>query len=165
MNNNLKYRVTFKNSKHNIFTNQKFAKSNKSNLGKKDLQNLKQPSLLPVVIESSLDGILIVTEQGEWVQANSRARRICDRLNQAGSQSHSVPTEVWRVCQALIESRSLFADYNFIMESEIVADNLGAFRIRVRWLKLEQFEGDCILVTLEELDRSIQKLLLSETQK
>ncbi len=77
--------------------------------------------LLQGVIETFLDGILILTEQGECIQANNLARQICGQLTPTKLQLNSVPKEIWNLCQALIESRSFFPTGSMIIESDIAS--------------------------------------------
>lgn len=58
-------------------------------------QSADQPALLRAVIESLMDGVLIVSAQGEIIQCNHRGRQLCNRLrrhaNQTGSNSMPLP--------------------------------------------------------------------------
>src|SRR5919199_1479688 len=72
--------------------------------------------LLQRVIESFFDGILVLTEQGDWVQANTQARQICDRITQGRRQPNAVPEQIWRACRMLIESSNLPLDRAGILE-------------------------------------------------
>ena len=121
--------------------------------------------LLQGVLESFFDGILILTEQGELVQANNLAHQICEQLTQGKPQPNSVPKEIWRVCQALIESRSLYHNQPVIIESEIKTDKLTTVRIRTRWLKLSVSQHPCLLVILEDRYQAAQNLALAEVDK
>lgn len=110
----------------------------------------KQSSFLQRVIEGFIDGILIVTEQGELIHANECAKRICRQLAHGISKHNLVPQEIWHICQFLIEGRSLFPDKTIIFSDQIVASNSTTFRVRVRWLNLAEFEFPCLLVTMED---------------
>ena len=127
----------------------------------------RQPDniLLQGVIESFFEGILILTEQGELVQANDLARQICEQLTQGKPQRNPVPQEIWCVCQALIESRSLYHNQPVIIESEITTDKLTWLRIRTQWLKLSEIQHPCLLVILEDRYQSVQNLAIAEVDK
>jgi DNA-binding CsgD family transcriptional regulator len=122
-------------------------------------------TLLQGVFESFLDGILILTEQGECIQANNSARQICSQLTPTESQLNSVPKKIWDFCQALIESRSFFPTGSMIIESEIASNPATPLRIRVRWFKLNAFPHPCLLVILEDRCQSIQNLALAEVDR
>lgn len=126
---------------------------------------LKQNPLLQSVLEGLIDGILILTEEGECLHENQYARRICNQLNQGARPTNSIPEEIWDICQSLIESRELFPHQKMILESEITKSDSVAFRIRVRWLKLEQVERPCLLVTLEDRHQSLQTIVTTDAQK
>lgn len=123
----------------------------------------KQQFLLQAAIESFVDGIVILTEQGEWVYANSQAHRICHQLGQYKRQPNAVAQEIWRVGQSLVESHQMFSDRNIIIESKIATDSSATYRIRARWLELAKKDaytglgqGSFVIVTLEEQYQATQ---------
>jgi DNA-binding NarL/FixJ family response regulator len=120
-------------------------------------------TLLQGVIESLLDGILILTSQGEQVYINEAARRICQKLNQG--ESTDIPKEIWRACQALIESLSLYSNRSVVIESEIALSKSALFRLRVRWLPLEDAHHPHIAVLMEDCCQSLQSRALVEIQQ
>lgn len=122
-------------------------------------------ALLQGIIASFIDGILILTERGEWVQANELAYQICKQLIQDKTQSAKVPHEIWDVCQALIETCGSYGDRSVIQESEIRTEPSTTLRIRARWLKLEVSSHPCILVILEDRYKSIQNLAIAEVER
>ncbi|MBD2183048.1 LuxR family transcriptional regulator [Planktothrix sp. FACHB-1355] len=126
------------------------------------LQNIETSYFLKGVLEGFIDGILILTEQGELLHANQTATKICDRLRKVSDKHNLVPEEIWRVCQSLIESRDLFPDRKMTIESEISKGDSIDFRVRVRWLKLEQIERPCLLVTLEDRHQSLQRIVIND---
>ncbi len=128
-------------------------------------QHSKQPFLLQAVVESLFDGVLILTEKGEWVHANECARRICHQLSQQPSQFNSVPEPIWHVCESLIDSRELFPDRQIIIESEIDTANSSTFRIRVRWLVLEESAYPYLLVIIEDQYESRKNAAIADAQK
>jgi DNA-binding CsgD family transcriptional regulator len=146
-------------------------------------KSLSHFQLLQAAIEGFVDGLMIVTEQGEVIEANIRARQICRRLtprqltttpatNGEAQRLPSLPDEVWRVCQALIESRDMFPGQRIIPEFEIAREESLTLRIRVRWLDLDLklsgvFRGNppCILVTLEDRNQAIRNQVTSDIRK
>ncbi len=121
--------------------------------------------LLQGIIESFIDGILILTERGEWVQENDLARQICKQLTPGKLETNSVPQEIWSVCQNLIESSSSYRDRSVIMESEITTEQSTPLRIRVRWLESIVSTRPCLLVILEDRYQSIQNLAIAEVDR
>ncbi len=121
--------------------------------------------LLQGVSESFVDGVLILTEQGEWVYANTQACEICEQPKPDQSQPNSVPKEIWHICQALIESRSLYPEQAVIIQSESTSEKLTNFRIRARWLKLKSVPHPCILVIVEDQDCALKNLAIAEVEQ
>ncbi|MFB8791597.1 MAG: LuxR C-terminal-related transcriptional regulator [Potamolinea sp.] len=130
-----------------------------------DSQAAKQPSLLQAIIEGFVDGVLIVTEGGDWVHSNERARRICHKLCQDTSQVNSVPKPIWHICESLIDSRDIFPDQSMIIEDEIDTDDCSTFRIRARWFAFEETAQPYILVTMEDRLQSTQNTAVAEIKK
>ncbi len=122
-------------------------------------------ALLQGVIESFLDGVLIVTEQGECVQTNNLAHQICQQLTRVSSQPNLVPKEILDVRKILIESRDLSPTRSRIIESEVASYQSNPMRIRVRWLNLNAISHPYLLVILEDRCQSIQNLALTEVEK
>ncbi|MBE9014087.1 helix-turn-helix transcriptional regulator, partial [Pseudanabaenaceae cyanobacterium LEGE 13415] len=114
--------------------------------------------LLSTVLEGFMDGILIVSLRGSIVYANTCAIDICRQLS---ASQQEMPKEVWRVCEALIESRELYGDYPLIIESEVTTRSAQSFRLRVQWLQFN--EQSCLLVRLENQQQALKSLVHSET--
>lgn len=130
-----------------------------------DSQAAKQPALLQAIIEGFVDGVLILTQAGDWVHANDRASRICHKFRQDKSQINSVPQPIWHICESLIDSRDIFPDQNLIIEDEIDMDDAGAFRIRARWFAFEETAQPYILVTMEDRLQSTKNAAFAEIKK
>jgi DNA-binding CsgD family transcriptional regulator len=122
-------------------------------------------SRLQAVIEGFVDGVLILSDRGEWVYANTQARRICHSLSPEVSQSNAVAQEIWRVCQSLIDSHQIFPRETIIIESEVVTDGSASYRIRVRWLESDASQHSFLLVTLEDLHQSLENMAIADVKK
>lgn len=125
----------------------------------------KPPSLLKAIIEGFVDGVLIVTEQGECIHANEFGRKICHQFSQGNSQGNSIPPSIWHVCESLIDSRELFPDQKMIIEAAIELSDLATFRVRVRWLELEKNDTSYLLVTIEDRNQSTHNAAIAEAKK
>lgn len=131
----------------------------------------RQPvdSLLKGVLESYVDGILILTEQGEWIQSNGYARHICAQLMlnqpQKPQSNKKVPQPIWRVCETLVESQVIDAAQPLIIESEISNAQFPALRIRARWFKWDEIERPHLLIILEDRRQSTHYLALTEADQ
>jgi DNA-binding CsgD family transcriptional regulator len=120
-------------------------------------------NLLQSVMEGLVDGILILTPDGKWVHSNQVAHEICQQLSPAQPLAN-VPLPIWRVCQTLIESPNLFPRRPVIIESEIALNETQTFRIRARWLQLEDAQQPYLLVILEDYHQSLLAQAIAETQ-
>lgn len=135
------------------------------------LENLayqnRQSDCVPLqgVIESFIDGILIVDERGNWVQANAIAQQICDRLTRNKTQTNALPTQIWQVCKAMIENRKAYPGQIAIVEVEIKLDKLTNIRMRAQWLKLKEISYPYLLIVLENRFQSLQNLALIESDR
>lgn len=125
----------------------------------------KHPYLLQAVIECFVDGVLILTEQGECIHANDCSRRICRLLSEENLQDNFVPQSIWLICESLINSRELFPAQNMIIEAEIDANNGAVFRVRVRWLELDENDNPYLLVTIEDRKQSSHNAAIAEAKK
>jgi DNA-binding CsgD family transcriptional regulator len=123
-------------------------------------------SFLLSVLEGLVDGILILSPDGNLMYANSPATKICQKLNTTSSQAvpDDVPAEVWRSCAALIESRELYGDRPLVIESEFTLNDSRSYRVRVQWLKLDELEQTCLIVRLEDQQQSLQSIAVSEAK-
>ncbi len=124
-----------------------------------------QGYLLRAVIESFVDGILIVTTQREFLHANECARRICRQLMQDKVSNGVIPEEIWRVCQSLIDSSDLYPEEKIFIESEVDIDITVQLRIRARWLQLSTSDRNFLLVTLEDRNQTSQGMALADAKK
>jgi DNA-binding CsgD family transcriptional regulator len=127
------------------------------------METRKSPQeFLQAILEGFVDGILVLTEQQEALYANATARHFCHQLNPAGSRVW-LPREVWQVCEALIDSRSLCPDRGFVIESEVNTDLLK-LRIRAQWLQLDGLDQPGLLVRLQDQNQAMQSLAIAEAQ-
>jgi DNA-binding CsgD family transcriptional regulator len=143
---------------------QRYKFTNKTS-NKEQLQSALKVYLLQAVIESFVDGILILTTQGELLHANECARRICRKLRSGENSLDAIPEDIWSVCQSLIDSRELFPDQKIFIESEIETDKSVKLRLRVRWLQLGASNGTVLLVTLEDCNLSSQNIAIADAKK
>lgn len=129
------------------------------------LQSKLQVDLLQAMIESFVDGILIMTTAGELIHGNECAYQICRQLMPKEMDINIVPGEIWRVCQSLIESRELFPAEKIIIESEIETAPKLKLRIRARWLQLDSSNEDFLLVTIEDYNQYHQSIAIADAKK
>lgn len=128
-------------------------------------QKSKQPSWLQAIIEGLVDGVLVLTHQGYWVYANECGRQICHQLSPDQSQNNYVPSAIWRVCELLLDRLDPFAEQEMVINHEIKLKNSATFRIRVRWLVLEESACPYLLVTIEDQHQARKMQAMADAQK
>ncbi|MBD2089030.1 helix-turn-helix transcriptional regulator [Microcoleus sp. FACHB-1515] len=117
--------------------------------------------LLYGVLEEMIDGILVITAQGQIKYANQSAQDICQLLTASRS---NLPSQIWKVCVALLETQQFLPEQMFILEDEIRAEQAHNLRVRVRRIECEVNEV-CLLVTIENRDRNNQSVALAEARR
>ena len=128
-------------------------------------KNSQQASWLQVIIEGLVDGVLVLTQQGEWVYANECGRQICHQISPEQSQQNFVPPAIWHVCELLIDHLDPFAEKEIVINNEIKLTNSANFRIRVRWLVLEESVCPYLLVTIEDQHQARKMQAMADAQK
>ena len=129
------------------------------------MQNQVQLALSQDVIEYLMDGILILSEQGNLIYANNCAYKFLLQLNQGKTPADAVPQEIWHLCQFLIDSRHLFPNQYWLIESEVFTENSISFHLRVQWLQLDPGETSCLLVIVKDQNQFLKNIALEEAQK
>jgi DNA-binding CsgD family transcriptional regulator len=119
--------------------------------------------LLQDVLDHLLDGVLILTAKGDVVYRNEAARRISQQFDQ--ETPDAVPLKIWRLCEALIESLSLYANQRVMVESEIAVGKPHLVRVRVRWLPLQEADRPYLVVLLEDCCQALQGRAIAEIQQ
>jgi len=117
---------------------------------------------LQSVLEGFVDGILVLTENKEVIYANSMALNLCAKL--LPNQADPLPNEIWRVCAALLESRNLYPSHPMMIEAEVIVHET-TFQIRAQWLTIELVDRPCVLVRLQDQEKSVQGLAIAEIQR
>jgi DNA-binding CsgD family transcriptional regulator len=128
-------------------------------------RNYEQTVLPEEVIENLIDGVLVVTERRELIYTNNCARRILRQLNQNSLLANPVPREIWHICQSLIESRHLFPNQYWSLESKVFVDSSVVLNVQARWINLETVEHPCLLLSIRDQYQSIKSIATEESQK
>ena len=86
-------------------------------------------------------------------------------LGEQSFLSSLVPGEIHHICQSLIDSRSLFPNENWLIESKIFIDPSTAFNIKARWIKLNSVEFPCLLLVMEDQHQFVRDIAVEESKK
>lgn len=120
--------------------------------------------LLQSIVESLVDGVLIVTKQGEWVYGNYKAYQICQQLNLGKLMPSSIPGAIWQICQVIFAKNSCL-EKPTVIEGEVGLEGMTQYRIRVRWLQLEEMQHPYLLVTLEDRGEAARNRAIAESHQ
>jgi DNA-binding CsgD family transcriptional regulator len=126
--------------------------------------SVNQSPFIQEVIEGLMDGILIVSKQGNVLYSNSCADRLCDRMRHP-SETTLIPASIWHICEMLIESYSLFPNQLLVLEDEIHLQSSETIRVRVRWMEMIDSSQPFIAVTLEDREQSLRNVAFMEARK
>ncbi|MEO0537955.1 MAG: helix-turn-helix transcriptional regulator [Cyanobacteria bacterium P01_A01_bin.123] len=120
---------------------------------------------LESVLEGFIDGVLILTDQGDLHHANALAYEIIDKFCQSETETQLINQEVSRIYQAIAGSQDLYGDQTVIVESELDFEILGRLRLRARWSTVKPQVDPIIWITLEDQQRSLQAQAILEVEK
>ncbi|MGD1874607.1 MAG: helix-turn-helix transcriptional regulator [Mastigocoleus sp.] len=132
---------------------------------KQGWKSFAEAHLLQAVVEGFVDGILILTNQGDLVHINESARYALKKMNRWIDGKQQIPTEILRVYESLIESRELFPEENISIESEIEANENLKLRIRARWLNISEDNNSFLIVTLEDKYQTQKSIAIADAKK
>jgi DNA-binding CsgD family transcriptional regulator len=125
----------------------------------------KPLNFLQGIVESLMDGIMILSDRGEVIHANGYARQLCRQMLSAETVHSPLPPQLWRSCEALLESREMLPDQLVVIEDEIRIGESGTIRVRVRWLEEKRLDRPYLLVALEDQVQSAQYRAIAEARK
>lgn len=133
-----------------------------------ELQSCEQ-TLLQAMVESYVDGILILSESGELLCSNEFGRQVCTQLSQlpnpfANPEATPLPAAIWQTCQALMDSHTHASQQPIVLESKIALPET-TLRVRVRWLGSETNAQAYLLVLLEDWNQAVRNLSLAEVDR
>ncbi|BAZ14758.1 LuxR family transcriptional regulator [Calothrix sp. NIES-4071] len=113
------------------------------------------------VLDGLQDSILIFSEFGELIHANSNAYNI---YRMGKSENAKILLDFIRsLCKSLIEY-SLYEN-KLVISDEIVLNSSEVFRVRVRWLDMNKYDFRYLLVTIENRYESIKNVAIAEAKK
>lgn len=130
-----------------------------------DRQISPQFFFLRAVLEGFPAGILILTQQGELLDQNQQGKKLCRYLAVCyGGEAEAVPDCIWRICENLLEAESetWLSDYLLVLCQDFQTSAGDHLQVRVEWLNLPNQEQRCILVVIEDRNRSHQALATLE---
>jgi DNA-binding CsgD family transcriptional regulator len=133
---------------------------------------LNPVSMFEVILATLMDAVMIVHPNGTVLQANAKAKQLCDRLSQAATspiaqpETH-LPTAIQPLFAALLESRRLFPEHRILPEFEMHLDDRTPLRIRGQFIDIPRSDGDLpyVLITIENRQESLNSVAIGDAQR
>lgn len=120
---------------------------------------LSSNHVLNAALEGGADGLMILRVDQTCLHINRQGTELCRQLRNdcgygsmaipAGPKGFSLPEPIWRICDRLIESRTLFPDQPLVIAESLTCNQGCSIRVRVQWIDLSGQPQGCLLVTLE----------------
>lgn len=117
------------------------------------------------ILETFVDGVIILTHAGDVLYSNKLAHQICQKLNPNLVNQDWIPQEIWHLCQTVWHSCSLHPEKTAITEFEGFLEKTARFRVRIRWLPLDTTGNSSLLVLLEDRQESIQHRAIADARQ
>ncbi len=111
------------------------------------------------------DGILVLSEEKQILYANKNGTRLLNQLSQDEDDSTIVPQELWYICQYLIQSKNLFPDQHWHIQSDILISHSTVLNIRAKWLDAGVNNSSCVLLMLEDRQQGIHNIAKEESER
>ncbi|MEM7062576.1 MAG: LuxR C-terminal-related transcriptional regulator [Cyanobacteria bacterium P01_B01_bin.77] len=137
----------------------------KTILPESSLKSLNEPDFLWSILESSIQGILILRDIDHLIYANQHARRILRKMDQAFSQNNVLPEEINYIFKSLQEIRHLFPKQDWLIETKILTEQSISFEIQARWAHVRATNSRCLLLMLKDADQQRQDIALEEATR
>jgi len=125
----------------------------------------QEANFLQEVLEGLEDGILIISQTGKLLHANTSAYQSCHQLNQGKFHTNLIPKAIWHLCQLLINSQNELSEQLMVVSDEIMLNESISFRVRVRLLDSHQLPSPCFLVIIENRYESLKNAAIAEVKK
>jgi DNA-binding CsgD family transcriptional regulator len=135
--------------------------------------SVNQFSLLKVVLATLMDAVMVIDPNGLILQANAKAKQLCDRLRQETQPdrdhpgTNNLPVAIQPLFAALLESRTLFPDQRVLPEFELCLSDRTPLRVRGQFLDLPRTDGDIpyVLITIENRQESLNSVAIGDAQR
>jgi DNA-binding CsgD family transcriptional regulator len=136
-------------------------------------QSVSPFSLLKVVLATLMDAVMVVDPNGLILQANAKAKQLCDRLSQEvlpasdRSTTTNLPAAIQPLFAALLESRTLFPEQRILPEFELSLNDRTPLRVRGQFLDLPRTDGEVpyVLITIENRQESLNSVAIGDAQR
>lgn len=122
------------------------------------------PITQQILLEKLADNSLILTTEMDLVYIGAKVAEILQELNDSQFLADSIPAEIYHICQLFVQSRSLFPNQSWRLQSEILTEDFAYLNIQIRWFQPEMLESPLLRLIVEEKHQPIQDIALKEAQ-
>ena len=141
-----------------------------------DLPSLSE-DYLSMIFESFLGqlfpyrGLLLLDEAGNLLQSTSKARELCQLIEQAAPKAQPVlpcadaialPQSVKTLCEFLVDSRLEFPEQPLQLNDDLFFGNGLRVRLNAEWVSIARSSDPCILVRLEDITQIARQRALCD---
>ncbi|MEM9446669.1 MAG: helix-turn-helix transcriptional regulator [Verrucomicrobiota bacterium] len=111
-------------------------------------------------------GFLLLDKSGQLIQSTAKARQLCLLLQaerqSASQQSISLPYQVIKLYELLMDSRIEFPGQPLQMFEKVMLDNGVQISINAEWVYLGDNLSHCLLVKLENVSQTMNQRALCD---
>lgn len=113
------------------------------------------------------DGVLVLNHQGNIVFSNSYANQICQKLLAETPTTAPVADEIWQLYQLLRKASdgAIAPERLALMEGEFYTGPSNDLRVRIQTVHLDQMDGLCFLIVLEDRQETVRRAAIAEIRK
>jgi len=113
------------------------------------------------------DGVLVLNHEGDVVFSNTYANQICQKLLEETPATAPVAEEIWQLYQLLKKAGegAIAPERLALMEGEFFTGPSHDIRVRIQTIHLDQMEGICFLIVLEDRQETVRRAAIAEIKK
>jgi len=113
------------------------------------------------------DGVLVLDHEGSIVFSNNYANQICQRILEETPATAPAANEIWQLYQLLKQAKegAIAPQRLALMEGEFYAGPGNDIRVRIQTVELEQTDGLCFLIVLEDRQETVRRAAIAEIRK
>lgn len=113
------------------------------------------------------DGVLILSDRGEILFANTYATKLCQTLLQSDKDAHTLPQEIRQLAAILqvTEATPLSPERLALLEGEFYIGKTNDVRVRIQLIQPDDRETPCFLIVLEDRQETVRRAAAAEIRK
>ena len=141
-----------------------FQPENKNDKNSFDLPE-ENNQLLFDLLNNHMDGILVLSAEGNVVYVNENARNALKKMGKAQSNLCSMPKEIDYLFQCQSDIRNRFPEQNWSVKTTISTNYYATLDVQSRWIHLRSYNSDCLLFVMEDFNQQIKEVAIKEAKR